>query len=73
MKPLSLTHKRLGRRIKTLRKELGLTQEDLAFEVGVNRSYLGFIERGERNPSLAMLKKIAKALKVSLSVLFQLV
>ena len=71
MKPLSLTHKRLGRRIKTLRKELGLTQEDLAFEVGVNRSYMGFIERGERNPSLAMLKKIAKALQVSLSVLFQ--
>ena len=71
MKPLSLTHKRLGRRIKTLRKESGLTQEDLAFEVGVNRSYMGFIERGERNPSLAMLKKIAKALKVSLSVLFQ--
>ena len=71
MKPLSLTHKRLGRRIKTLRKELGLTQEDLAFEVGVNRSYMGFIERGEKNPSLAMLKKIAKALGVSLSVLFQ--
>ena len=71
MKPISLTHKRLGRRIKTLRKELGLTQEDLAFEVGVNRSYMGFIERGERNPSLAMLKKIAKALEVSLSVLFQ--
>jgi transcriptional regulator with XRE-family HTH domain len=71
MKPLSLTHKRLGRRIMTLRKELGLTQEDLAFEVGVNRSYMGFIERGERNPSLAMLKKIAKALGVSLSVLFQ--
>jgi transcriptional regulator with XRE-family HTH domain len=71
MKPLSLTHKRLGRRIKTLRKELGLTQEDLAFEVGVNRSYMGFIERGERNPSLAMLKKIAKALQLSLSVLFQ--
>jgi transcriptional regulator with XRE-family HTH domain len=71
MKPLSLTHKRLGRRIKTLRKALGLTQEDLAFEVGMNRSYMGFIERGERNPSLAMLKKIAKALKISLSVLFQ--
>jgi transcriptional regulator with XRE-family HTH domain len=71
MKPLSLTHKRLGRRIKTLRKELDLTQEDLAFEVGVNRSYMGFIERGERNPSLAMLKKIAKALRVSLSVLFR--
>ena len=71
MKPLSLTHKRLGRRIRTLRKELGLTQEDLAFEVGVNRSYMGFIERGERNPSLAMLNKIAKALGVSLSVLFQ--
>jgi transcriptional regulator with XRE-family HTH domain len=71
MKPLSLTHKRLGRRIMTLRKELGLTQEDLAFEVGVNRSYMGFIERGERNPSLAMLKKIAKALGVSSSVLFQ--
>ena len=70
MKVLSATHKKLGQRIKELRKELNMTQEDLAFKVGVDRSYMGFIERGEKNPTLSRLDKIAKTLKVSLSDLF---
>ena len=48
-----------------------MTQEDLAFEIGVDRSYMGFIERGERNLTLETIAKIAKALSVSLSELFK--
>jgi len=70
MKTLSTTHKRLGQRIYQLRKKLNLTQEDLAFKIGVDRSYMGFVERGEKNPTLDKLIKIADALKVSLSKLF---
>lgn len=73
MKIVSATHKKLGRRIKTLRKELNMTQEDLAFKVGVDRSYMGFVERGEKNPTLKNLDGMAKALKVSLSDLFKLI
>lgn len=70
MKPVSLIHKKFGKRIKQLRKKKGLSQEDLAFKIGVDRSYMGFVERGERNPTLDKIAKIAKALKVSLSELF---
>jgi len=48
-----------------------MTQEDLAFKVGVDRSYMGFVERGEKNPTLKNLINISKALKVSLSELFR--
>lgn len=67
----SLTHKKLGNRIKTLRKKLGFTQEDLAFKIGVDRSYMGFVERGERNPTLDKLSKLAKSLEINLSQLFE--
>ena len=71
MKTITATHKKLGIRIKELRKQLGMTQEDLAFQVGVDRSYMGFVERGEKNPTLSKLTKIAKSLKVSMSDFFQ--
>jgi transcriptional regulator with XRE-family HTH domain len=70
MKPISPLHKRFGQRIKELREKRGLTQEDLAFAIGVDRSYMGFIERGERNPTLDKIGKIAKALKVNIRELF---
>jgi transcriptional regulator with XRE-family HTH domain len=70
MKKISKTHTKLGERVKELRKKLGMTQEDLAFKVGVDRSYMGFVERGEKNPTLLRLTKIAKTLKVKLSELF---
>lgn len=72
MKHLSAAHKRLGQRIKELRKERKMSQEDLAFNVGVDRSYMGFVERGERNPTFDKLVKIANALKISLSEFFSL-
>lgn len=71
MNPISPTHKRLGQKIKKLRERLGMTQEELAFKTGVDRSYMGFVERGERNPTLDKLNKTAKALKVSLSELLK--
>lgn len=63
-------HRDFGKSVQTLRKEKGLTQEDLAEEVGVDRSYMGFIERGEKNPTLDKVQKIADALDVDASELF---
>lgn len=65
-----IVQKKFGKGIQQLRKERGLTQEDLADLVGVDRSYMGFVERGERNPTLDKIIKIAKALKITLSELF---
>lgn len=60
---------KLGKRIKELRKEKGLTQIDLAAKIGIDRSYLGFIERGERNVSFDVMAEIAKALGVGMNEL----
>lgn len=68
---ISSSHIRFGRRIQQLRKERKLTQEALAESIGVDRSYMGFVERGERNPTLDKIIKISKALKMSLSELFK--
>jgi transcriptional regulator with XRE-family HTH domain len=54
----------LGRRIKALRLRRELTQEALGEQAGLNYKYLGAIERGECNPSLKQLLKIAQALAV---------
>ncbi|HSW96409.1 MAG TPA: helix-turn-helix transcriptional regulator [Candidatus Saccharimonadales bacterium] len=70
MQSLSATHKKLGKKIYQLRKEMNMTQEDLAFKVGVDRSYMGFLERGEKNATVKTLTKIATSLKVSISELF---
>ena len=64
------TQNELGQRIKELRQAKGLSQEELAFKAGVHRTYLGGIERGERNPALKNIAAIAEALGVSLSELF---
>ena len=55
----------LGQKIKRLRKERGLLQVDLAVRVGVSTGYIGSIEQGARTPSLKLLKKLARALKIS--------
>ena len=60
----------LGRRIKTLRRENGLTQAKLALMINVEQSYLSKLELGSRNPSLSMLSKIADAFGITLSELF---
>ena len=63
-------HIAFGKRIQDLRKEQGMTQEDLAELVGVDRSYMGFLERGEKNATLDKIGKIAKAFEISVKNLF---
>lgn len=55
------------KRIKNYRHERGLTQEELAEKVGASRVYIGYVEQGRNTPSLEILEKIAKVLKVKLS------
>ncbi len=62
--------KRLGKKIRGLRQALGLSQETLADEAEIERSYMGAIERGERNPSFDKIASIARALGISPSKLF---
>ncbi len=64
-------NKQLGYRIRYLREEKGLSIEALALEADINRNYLGDLERGMRNPTVVVLNKIAKALEVDLSTLFE--
>ena len=64
-------NKQLGCRIRYLRQSKGLSIEALALEADINRNYLGDLERGMRNPTVVVLNKIAKALEVDLSTLFE--
>lgn len=66
MTTISATHRKIGDKIKMLRKQARLTQEELAFKVGVDRSYMGFLERGERNPTLKTLMKIVQVFEIPL-------
>jgi DNA-binding XRE family transcriptional regulator len=60
----------LGKKIQKRRKELDLTQEEVAFKIGISRAYMGYIEQGRYAPSLEVLGKIAKTLKTSISTFF---
>ncbi len=61
----------LGGRIRALRKSEKLTQEELASRGSINYKYLGAIERGEENPSLSILEKIADGLGIEIQELFR--
>ena len=60
----------LGKRIQKVRKSVGLTQEELAEKVNVSRAYIGYIEQARNTPSLELLQKIARALRVDMKELF---
>lgn len=60
----------LGKRIKKLRQERGLSQEQLALKADVNKSFMGEIERGIASPTVKTLEKIASTLELTLAVLF---
>jgi transcriptional regulator with XRE-family HTH domain len=60
----------IGNRIRQLRSDIPLSQEQLALKAGIAPSFIGEIERNEKKPSIETLEKIANALEVSLSELF---
>lgn len=60
----------LGNRIRELRKAQGFSQENFAAEVGLDRTYMGSVERGERNIAALNLIRIAKCLQVEVGELF---
>ena len=66
-----MDYKDLGNRVRTVRRQQSLTQEQLAEKVGISASFLGHIERGTRKASLDTLVKLCNALKVSPRVLLQ--
>jgi transcriptional regulator with XRE-family HTH domain len=59
-----------GGRVRELRRRLGISQEELADRCRLHRTYVGGIERGERNPSLVNIGRLAEALQVPIAELF---
>lgn len=62
--------KDFGLKVQQKRKELGISQEELAFRAGFHRTYIGMIERAERNITLNNIKRLADALHVNIKDLF---
>lgn len=62
---------KFGKKLREERLNQGLSQEELASRAGVHRTYIGMIERGEKNITLGSIEKIAKALKLKPSVLIK--
>ena len=67
---MSEIEEKFGERLKELRKERGLSQEFLSKKAGLDRTYEGKIERGQKSPSLNTIGRLAKALEVDLEELF---
>jgi transcriptional regulator with XRE-family HTH domain len=62
---------RFGKSIRKRREKLGVSQEEFADMCSLDRTYIGGIERGERNVGLVNVEKIAKAFRISLADLFK--
>lgn len=63
--------RRFGQRVRDLRRSRGLSQENFAEQCGLDRTYIGGVERGERNISLKNIEQISAALYMSISRLFE--
>lgn len=63
--------KEFGLRVQRERKNLGISQEELAYRAGLHRTYIGMIERAERNITLGNIKKLADALQLGIKDLFE--
>lgn len=63
--------KKFGSRVRILRKKAGFSQESFADKCGFHRTYMGCIERGEKNLTIVNIEKISLALNISISDLFQ--
>lgn len=59
----------LGSKVRYTRESVNLSQEKLAEKIGIHRTYVGMIERGEKNPTFIMLLRFSKALNISVTEL----
>lgn len=66
------TLEKFGEKVREERHRLGLSQEELASRAGVHRTYIGMIERAEKNITLENIEKIAKALGIPLDKMMNL-
>ena len=62
---------KFGERVREIRKEKGLSQEELAHKADLHRTYIGMIERAEKNITLINIEKIANALEVNIKELIE--
>jgi transcriptional regulator with XRE-family HTH domain len=69
VQPRSPRHAAFGAAIRAIRQERGVSQEDLAWKARIDRAHVGGIERGEENPSLTNVFKLADALEIRASEL----
>ena len=67
---MATTNEKLGRKVQKLRKSLGYTQEELAEKLNISRTHMGHIEQGRKAPSIKLMDKLARALKVKVPDLF---
>ena len=65
----SYSRRMLGEELQKARKQAGLTQETLAFEAGVDRTYISQLEHDKKSPTLDVLFRISKALGIKASIL----
>ena len=61
----------MARNLRILRKQKGLSQEELAFQAGINRNYVGQIEREEKSPTVDVIEKLAYSLEMGPEAFFQ--
>ena len=59
-----------GRKIQKLRKMMGYTQEELAEKVRISRTHMGHVEQGRKSPSIKLMDKLARVLKVKVPDLY---
>ena len=67
---MSSMRQKFGRAVRRLRVDAGFSQESFADEIGVHRTFMGSVERGETNISLDNIARIAKGLRMTLADLF---
>lgn len=67
---MTIVNKRIGLKLRKLRIEKGVTQEELAFKAGVDYSFYNQVENGKRNTSVKTLTKICRVLKIKVKDIF---
>lgn len=67
---MATNKEKLGNKIQKLRKQLGYSQEALAEKINISRTHMGHIEQGRKSPSIKVLERLAKSLRVQVKDIF---